>query len=213
MKRLFAFACSFVFSQALCAATPIDGWYTTGFGGISKIDNNIQRPWLAPTYTSAHIQTGYNAGGRFGYKSGPMRYEGEVYYIHGSVDNFSIAYIMQTGVTGYSHAIPVMANVYFDWDDTGNDLAPFLGAGIGYAHIVTKLASTGPLGYTAFKGSDNKFAYQGTAGINYYFAENYSAGISYRYFSTDKSNQLGKRFASHLGLFSVTYRFEEDRYK
>jgi opacity protein-like surface antigen len=213
MKKLTLFACALLFCQSINAATPIDGWYSAAFGAFAYIPDNVNFPFVAPFHNNAHYHNGYAAGGRFGYKSGPMRYEGEVYYMKANSDRFFIGPILQTGVSGSSSALPVMANVYFDWDDLGHDLAPFIGGGIGYVHINTSLNSTGPAAITFYKGSNNKFAYQGTAGITYNFAENYSAGVSYRYFSSENAAQLGTRFQAHLGQFNVTYRFDEARYK
>ena len=192
------------------AAKPVDGWYLGGFGGVSDFPGNVSVTASdGATRSNANYKLGYNFGGNLGYKSGPMRYELQISYLNAKTKSFNRATVAQTGVSGRTDVIPGLLNVYYDFDEEmGGDLIPYLGVGIGYAHIGTKLNSTGPSGTTTFKATDNEFAYQGSLGINYNFDEQASVTLAYQYLGTTKSSKFGKRFQAHSGTLGLVYRFD-----
>ncbi len=196
------------------AATPVDGWYTSVFGGYTFLPANIE------SYNHFFIlrdhsgyQGGYNAGGRIGYQSNPLRYEAEYTYLRANLKHFNINYIKQLGVTGYSSGNFLMANVYYDFPEMLPAISPYLGLGIGYAYLQASLSSLGPIAPTFYSVSDSAFAYQGTAGITYNFAENYAVNLAYRYAATDKPNGFGRIFQAHMANAGVVYRFDRGNYK
>src|SRR3990167_8030300 len=85
----------------ISAAVPIDGWYDNIFIGYTYLPSNLNVGSNNNIFSDIAYNSGYNAGGRLGYKSNPMRYEGEVTYIHANVTGFQLNYQPQTGVTGY----------------------------------------------------------------------------------------------------------------
>lgn len=214
MKKLSA-ACLLCVSSSAMAMVPIDGWYASIFGGVSYVPDNINITTInGATYRNSKYNTGYDAGGNLGYKSNNLRYEFEGTYIEAKPKRFNINGITQTGVNGHTSASSGIVNVYVDFDGfIAPELQPYLGAGIGYAYVNTRLSSTGPLGNTNFKDTHTVFAYQGKAGLTYVFAENYSTYLGYRYFATNKVRNMGKLFQAHLANFGVTYRFDEAQYK
>ncbi len=195
------------------AAPPIDGWYSSLFGGYTYLPNNINNTLNGLTRSSATYQSGYNAGGSIGYKSNPMRYEGQLTYLSANLDKFKINHIEQKGVRGYSDAVLAFANAYYDFPNLVNALQPFVGIGIGYGWVQAKLNSTGPTVATQFTGSNTKFAYQATAGLTYNFSENYALNIGYRYVATVRADELSKSFQASLASLGVVYRFNEGNYK
>jgi len=76
-----------------------------------------------------------------------------------------------------------------------------------------QFASTGPNGITTFKLVDNEFAYQGTVGLTYNFAENYALNVGYRYIATSHGNSFGKVFQAQVANAGVIYRFDRGNYK
>ena len=129
-----------------------------------------------------------------GYKSGPMRYEAQFTYIRGSHNKIA-------GVTanGGTNVYAFMANVYFDFDMINFQVVPYIGAGLGYAHL-TDSALAG--------SSDSVFAYQGMAGLRYHFEENITFDFGYRYFgTTEADSQFKKRWQSNLVNLGVTFNF------
>lgn len=195
------------------AATPVDGWYTSVFGGYTYVPDNVSNYTFGVYLHNSSFNEGYNVGGRVGYQSNPLRYEAEYTFLHASNRYYKINAIGQTGVSGYSQANLLMANVYYDTPEMLPGIAPFLGMGLGYAYIQNSLNSSGPFGYTTFDMSDNAFAYQGTVGLNYNFSENYAVSLAYRYVSTTSLDNLGNRFQAHVANAGAIYRFDRGNYK
>lgn len=195
------------------AAIPIDGLYTTVFGGYTYIPNNIYRFKNGLLWTHANYRPGFDAGGSVGFKGTPMRYEGEITYLNANLKKFNVNRIPQTGIGGYSNGVFALANVYYDFPSKETTLQPFLGLGIGYGWINVKLNSSGPLNTTRFKESNSVFAYQGAAGLTFNFTENYALNIGYRYIATTHASNLGKIFQAQLANVGAIYRFDECRYK
>lgn len=201
------------FALSAHAATPVEGWYTTAFGGVAYNPANVSTAQGIIFYNNVKYRVAWNAGLSLGYKSGPIRYEGELNYIHSNTSSFTANAIQTTGVIGGStQGLAAMANIFYDFDNIVGDLAPFLGVGIGYAHITAKLTSTGPVAVfplgTRFNASDNRFAYQGMAGITYNFSENFASNLAYKYLTTTNSPNFGKRYQAHMANLTVIYRFD-----
>jgi opacity protein-like surface antigen len=200
-------------SSIATASTPVDGWYTSVFGGYTYLPNNINNTNYGFLLNGSAYNSGYNAGGRMGYQSNPLRYELEYTYLQANSKTFDINYVTQTGVTGYASGNLFMANVYYDFPDMLPAISPFLGAGIGYGYLHGVLNSQGPLAATYFSTNENAFAYQGTAGITYNFAENYAINLAYRYVATDKTDGFGQTFQAHIANAGVVYHFDKGNYK
>lgn len=196
------------------AATPIDGWYTSVFGGYTYIPQNVSIMSLGGWFFNApSFKNGYNAGGRVGYQSNPLRYELEYTYLSANTSGFNINYVGQTGVSGNFSANLAMANVYYDFPEMLPAIQPFLGVGIGYANLEISLVSKGPFGGFLFSANGNKFAYQGTAGLTYNFAENYALNLAYRYVGTQNITEFGQMFQAHMASVGGIYRFDKGNYK
>ncbi len=200
-------------TQVALAATPIDGWYASVFGGYAYVPNNLSTNYGGLYRSQARYQAGFDAGGSLGFKSNPMRYEGEISYIDAQLKHFNIAGIPQTGVKGYNHVVLAMANVFYDVQLHNSPIQPFLGLGIGYGWIDAVIRSTGPAGLTAHTGSNSDFAYQGAAGLTFQFSENYALNIGYRYVATVRDNTLGHFFQTQLFNVGAIYRFDGNNYK
>jgi opacity protein-like surface antigen len=207
--RLAFITASLLISSITNAATPVNGWYSSLFGGYAYVPNNINTAGR----TNAGYTNGYDAGGSIGFKSNPMRYEGQITYINAHLNKFNLNNIAQTGVSKYNNAVLAMATVYYDFNGISPTFQPFLGMGIGYAWVHAVLNSNGPNGATHYSGSNSVFAYQPTAGLTYNFTENYALNIGYRYVITHNAKELGKVFQANLGNLGVIYRFDVARYK
>ena len=212
MKKLFICA-ALLAAHIASAATPIDGWYGSVFGGYAYLPNNLNRYTSGILRNNAVYSRGYDAGGSFGYKSSPLRYEGEFTYINANLKRFNLSRVTQNTVKGYNQAGLAMANVYYDFPGIVECIEPFLGVGIGYAYVDGLFKSAGPFGITRYRNSNTVFAYQGTAGLTYNFAEAWALNIGYRYVATNRVNAFGKLFQAHLANVGVVYRFEEYHYK
>lgn len=213
MKRFVLLATALLSTSIATAATPIDGWYSSAFGGYAWVPGNMHTTTLGLTRTNTSFQPGFDAGGALGFKSNPMRYEGELTYIKANLNRFDVNGIRQTEPKGYSNAALGLANVYYDFPGITTSVQPFLGAGIGYAWVQNKLDSTGPFGVTNFSNANSVFAYQAIGGLTYNFAENYALSLGYRYVATTNVSDLGQMFQAHLANVGATYRFDGNKYK
>ena len=200
-------------SNIAMAATPIDGWYGSVFGGYTDMPNNLSTTVGGFTRTDASYKSGYNAGGQIGFKSNPMRYEGEITYVQADLEHFAINKIRQFAVNGNTSGTFGMANIYYDFFDFVPAIAPFAGLGLGYGWIDSTMSSNTVFGPTSFHGSNSVFAYQATAGLTYNFSENYALNIAYRYIGTDRVDDLGRVFQANLATAGVVYRFNAATYK
>ncbi|MGQ3890661.1 outer membrane protein [Legionella sp. CNM-4043-24] len=211
--RIALFSAALIASGASFAATPVQGWYGSVFGGYSYIPENVDITRYGLARNNAAYNSGYHAGARIGYQSNPLRYEGEYTYITANLKKFTIDNIPQLGVNGSTTANLAMANIYYDFPDMVPAIQPFLGVGLGYGWVQGVLNSDGPIFSTRYTGESSVFAYQATGGFTYNFAENFAVNIAYRYVGTDRVSELGKFFQAHLGSVGVIYRFNQSSYK
>lgn len=211
--RFTLFSSALLASTIASAAVPVDGWYTSVFGGYSYLSSNIDTRYWGLLRSNPSYTDGYNAGARIGFQSNPIRYELEYTYLNARAKRFDVEHIRQTGVSGKSSANLLMANLYYDFPEILAAISPFLGVGIGYAFMETTLNSNGPFDITLFKATGNAFAYQGTAGLTYNFAENYAINAAYRYSATAGNGHFGRSFQAQMGSVGVTYHFDRGNYK
>jgi opacity protein-like surface antigen len=195
------------------AATPVDGWYASAFGGYTYVPSHVYLYQYGLFRDNDGYNGGYNAGARYGFQSNPLRYEAEYTYLTANAKHFNVNFQPQTGTTGYTSGNFIMANIYYDTPEMLPAIAPFLGAGIGYGYLKTKLASGGPLGPTYFNDGEGGFAYQGTVGLTYNFAENYAVNVAYRFIATDQIDLFGRSYTAHLASAGAIYRFDQGNYK
>lgn len=207
------FATALLATGAASASTAVDGWYSSVFGGYTHLSSNVNARHFGVLRSDVDYHNGYNIGGSIGFQSNPIRYEFQYTYLNADAERFRVNHIRQLGVDGSTTANILMANLYYDFPEILAAISPFLGVGIGYAFMQTDLNSTGPLAITFFKVDENSFAYQGTAGLTYNFAENFAINAAYRYTATTSSGNFGKSFQAQMGNAGIIYRFDRGSYK
>lgn len=213
--KIVLFSAALAACSLASAATPIDGWYSSVFGGPAYVPGHVSitSSRSALTHDGDNFHWGYNVGGRLGYQSTPIRYEAELTYINTPLEDFRLANIRQDGVSGGTWAAMAMANIYYDFPDMVPAVSPYLGVGLGYAYVETRLDSLGPPLPSNFKGSDSVFAYQVTGGFSYNYTESYTANLSGRYVGTQKADSVGKTFQAYIASAGILYRFDGANYK
>jgi OmpA-OmpF porin, OOP family len=175
---------------------------------------------------SKETEIGFGVLGVGGYSFGWWRIEGELGFRRIENDKLRIGNDggipvlqgapAQTGTTqnagGNANAISVMGNVLYDlpWSFAG--IAPYIGAGIGMARVEENRTKGAGVNY--IDDSDNRFAYQGIAGLNWVFNPKWSMNVEYRYFATsdatfkDALNRpVEGEFKSHNAFVGLTYHF------
>ena len=209
--------CSLV-SLSTFAAQPSNGWYVSGQGGISSVPNNTDYTTskttlgitTTHTFTNPNYHLGYNLGGAVGYKKGPIRYAAEVNYFNAKVRSYDYNSTPQTDVNGYTYATTLIGTAYYDFDkQVSASVVPFVGAGVGFAHVGTKLSNDGTNTNTELKLSDNALAYKATAGVNYNFASKMALKVAYEHLETFSKTNLGERFKANSAVVGLVYRFDQ----
>lgn len=162
--------------------------YVSGKLTYGKVDVDGSQV-TGPLYKSAKIENkdnyGFNAAVGVSTKLpyGAVRGEFEFGYKHGIKDNYTDAEGVANGATSILKADieTYMFNLYYDID-TGTKLTPYVGAGIGLAHIDAKSSYDHPgAAYSHVNESDTKFAWQLSAGAAYALTDNLAVDLGYRY--------------------------------
>ena len=81
-----------------------------------------------------------------------------------------------------------MLNVFYDFD-TGTKFTPYIGGGIGIAHLKVKIRTD----EGKVSKSDNSFAYQLGAGVAYAVTDSIALDLSYRY--TDSGSMTVREYS------------------
>ena len=184
MNRLLAIAgLAFVFTATTAHA---EGNYFSGNLGVSMAtDTTLSVSGVE--FAEISFDPGLNIGGAFGYDYGKGRIEFEIAYRGWDMDTFTIPGVVAGVVIpgcpcsgtqpGDASALSFMVNGYYDFHSADSPLAPYLGAGIGFASI------NADLGLGADE-SATVFAYQLMAGIGYDINPTTVLTVGYRYFGT-----------------------------
>ena len=143
----------------------------------------------------------------YGIKAGAVRTELEL-NLH---DTSKVKFYDSEDDYGWTKSLKnksVMLNAYYDID-TGTKFTPYVGAGIGMAHLKAKIATDNG---TSDKGKTT-FAWQAGAGVSYAMTDNIALDLAYRYndygdvtlMYADLKNKFES--TSHEFLFGVRYIF------
>lgn len=111
--------------------------------------------------------------------------------------------IDQSGTDGDFSAQNVMVNMLVRYPE--GPIHPFAGVGVGWSWAKFKANSPG----VSIDETDNGFAWQILAGVNFQVTPNWSADLAYRYFSSEYRNvgDLDVTSKNHMILFGVNYHF------
>lgn len=179
-----------------------EGIYLEGRGGATFLQDAENSG--GGISIESQFDTGFAAGGAVGYAhSSGFRGEVAVEYRRNNVNDLTITNDGGIGVAlgvgslngislgaagasvdGHASSITAMVNGFYDID-LGSGFAPYIGAGIGVAHVAADVdVSAGGATSTFVDDSDQVLAYQGIAGISYHFTENVAATVHYTYLAT-----------------------------
>jgi len=188
---------------ALAIAAPAEaagGWYATVTGGANWVDDNntFLNPVALTTLTwLTEADTGFVIAGavgmNFGHMMSGLRGEVELSWRQNNVDGLYSSNILgptpfQSGTIDYDHeTFAVLANIW--WDIPVGGFSPYIGGGIGWADTSIDGAYTCTGGgacpvpaVVPFDFSDDGFAWQLGAGINFQISPNVKLGVGYRFF-------------------------------
>jgi opacity protein-like surface antigen len=149
--------------------------YTTSYGGCYYYYCGY------PTYyTAVSYDLGYSAGAMVGYSFGGVRVEFEYNYRDNPADTIATAGGTQFA-TGSLTWNSYMVNVLYDFD-TGSKWVPYVGAGLGATKVKANNIHSADLTQTGsyLNGSDNAFAAQFIAGVEYAVSDKLGITVDWR---------------------------------
>lgn len=197
------------------AAQAADDWrsglYVKGAVAITKADKQHYKN--DTTKVDAKLKSGYAISGAVGYEFAPaLRGEVEITHRNNDVKSIDVNGVEQIARAGHTASTAYMFNGYYDID-TGTAYTPYLGAGLGVAHVNAK--SNVPGSIISVTGSDTVFAYQAMAGLEYELDTNFGIYGEYRYFSSRKArvkDSLGgkHRVGNDVHNFGLGLRYKFD---
>ncbi|RPI52436.1 MAG: porin family protein [Deltaproteobacteria bacterium] len=156
-----------------CAQGP--GMYFSGNLGAVWVDDS-DVTWFDGIRDEAEFDTGLGMTGAIGYNLGNgLRTEFEMGFRFNDVDRQ-----FPEGIGGDVSSFSAMGNAFFDFMP-GNQVSPFIGAGIGIANVEFDVDFWG-------EDDDTVFAYQFMAGVSYAVSYNMNIDLQYRYFATEDPN-------------------------
>lgn len=210
------------------ALNPPRGWYGGVFLGPT-MTNKMTYPFKNPlTDTTDTGSMKYNVLGEIGvdlgYRINKFRAEGEFFYNASPYDELQIGTLViphtsgngatattpvipsDLGMKGHTYTSALLLNGYYDFFLSGENSTwvPYVGLGIGYAHIVNNIKfyeNDAPLGGSMTSSQINKPAAQAILGVNYFVDDFATFGIDFRYFATQKI----ENFESGLKITSVNF--------
>ena len=136
------------------------------------------------TAFKASLKNNFGVAGALGYKFSLLRVEGELQRVSIGTEADESSGTLLGGIsntTGKVKETSGFANAYVDFPSFFG-LAPYLGAGLGYARVnldnVTRVSSGRPI--VQLSGRDTVFGYQGMIGLQYHFLGQATVHAGYR---------------------------------
>jgi len=183
----------------------IKNFYIGAFGGVAftqDMDFDEHEHHVDIDFDSVN----YHVGAHLGYRVYDyLNLEAEYIFMHSNADCTNVYSTADSSLNGMhgggdADVNAVMFNGLFRFDDVNDVFIPFVGVGIGYAHVDIDCVSA-PNGVSVISGDDGGFAYQILAGVGFKVADNVLASLSYRYFATtdlsfdgSTSTSVGKHY-------------------
>ncbi len=202
MKKLAALLTALIplVSTATVQADPWEGFYAGAIGGANFLQTRKKAE------IDLNFKTGYMVGGFVGYRwCEGFRVEGEVSYRRNTLKSVDVSYSDFEGdsefsdtvsierVHGHHSLVTYMANLLYEID-TCSSFTPYVGAGIGYGHEITKTGLC--------EDKDNGFAWQAIAGVEYTILPCTDLAIEYRFLKGPES-----RLYNHTVGLVAKYHF------
>ena len=183
--------------------------YVGVFGGYTF---GSDATWNFPFITSfdADVQETWTIGAKVGYVPPSFKYiavELEYFYLHPDIDRSGSNLVTAQGdATAHSF----MLNCLLRYPE--GRFHPYIGFGLGFSAVnVSGTTTTNIGGLTAtssLDANDTAFAYQFLAGINFEINKNWSADLTYRWFSTDPDVNGGDiDYTTNLITIGLNYHF------
>ena len=178
-------------------------WQVNFAGGIASAQKLREEASFHDTYYD-NIDSGYNLSASIERQlTNKFRVEGEILYIHQSINQFAIDNIFRSA-HGHISATPVLVNFYRDFPLDDVALIPFVGIGVGGVHLDKDIQQDAGSGL--IKGTDTVFAYQLSTGVHYILDKHWQIGMGYHYLATARSQFPISNSTGTLGSLTSVYK-------
>lgn len=180
--------------------------YAHGFGGVTVLPVMDSTANDNVGAVRKDDKAGYNAGLALGYEAGQNRFEIETTYQRASNKNLTINGVTPSKAKGRTSALAFLFNALYDVHQLEPyvHVTPYLGAGVGYAYVITGLDSD-PTYNVRLTGASNALAYQGILGFKTPIAEGLDLTADYRIFGTSNVNMTARNNTGTSGTVSHYY--------
>lgn len=159
----------------------VDTTYTTPSG--KKINNAIANDKMSDEGWGIRLAYGASTPVKYGKLRGELEFGWNDDTDESGTSSFKVKTPVDLKYNVETSVYSAMVNMYYDID-TGTKFTPYVGAGIGYARVESKVSL--PEVGASKKSSDNNLAWQIGAGVSYALNDNISFDAGYRY--TDYGN-------------------------
>lgn len=176
-------------------------FYVGVFGGYTF---GSDATWNFPFVASidADVQETWTIGAKVGYIPPSIKYiavELEYFYLHPDIDRSGSGLFT---VQGDATAHNFMLNCLLRYPE--GRFHPYIGFGLGFSAVNVSGTTT----TSSLDANDTAFAYQFLAGINFEINRNWSADLTYRWFSTDPDVNGGDiDYTTNLITIGINYHF------
>jgi OmpA-OmpF porin, OOP family len=193
--KLSLLATTAIAAVAIASPAEAGGLYLSIFGGANWADDASFTEATTPTANADTLtwdvgsETGFIVGGAVGLNLDQVvkgfRFEVEAAYRQESGDgivttNTGTPTAVSTGLIDFERStFSVLANIWYEFDLAGTN--PYFGGGAGWADTEIEGSYAGAVS-GPFKFTDDGFAWQVGAGINFDISSNVVLGLDYRYF-------------------------------
>lgn len=215
-------------SSSLMAAEPAMGWYAGFMLGPSIASSNDITIYNPPPSLGFFPFTGnlsYNVLGNFGaqlgYRCNKFRYEGELVFNRNNLKEFTVNGITldsnsEDRIKGNTTTGAALFNAFYEFYDEDNPdtaFVPYIGLGIGYAHVKNSLTFTRRSGLE-YKNdaSGNAAVGQAILGFSYFFSDNVSLGTDLRYLKSQTINDFNSSISVGSWNFLMNFSFDQPAY-
>ncbi|MEM8988698.1 MAG: OmpA family protein [Pseudomonadota bacterium] len=210
-KTLFATAAVVALSSG--AALAGEGPYASFGAGYNQPEDEsipVTGATLSPE-REVHYDSGFGVMGALGYDFGNSL-RSEIELAHRDNDVSAI----QTTANGAGDIAVTSLLANLIWEvDVESPVTPFLGVGVGGAHVDANYLATGATRAINVGDEDWALAYQGIVGLAWKVAENLAVDLSYRYFATDEvsfatavpGGTLDQEYTAHGAFVGLRWAF------
>ncbi len=213
-------------TTSIQAANPIEGWYAGLALGASSIDKLKMDVVRIPNGSKLDQQPGIikhklfgNIAGQIGYRffdnfrteAELMALSNDYHKLHsGTISISSTKKRNGLHLKGKTNVGAILINSYLDLLPGQSDFSPYLGLGVGYAHITDNIRLYQNNSYVAgtrLKYSTNQPVAQAIIGANYFLDDFTWVGIDYRYLATKAIPYLSSRLQANSVNLSISGSF------